>query len=90
MTAANRPSRRQRWPPIVRIIGSCAFCDSGAMISHDDISEALDADRGSGLKDPTPTEALLMIQGDNATGVVPPDLCAQHPALDALLTREMT
>lgn len=40
--------------------------------------------------DPTPDEVILMIQGDDATGEPPPDLCARHPALDALLTREMT
>ena len=74
---------------LIRKIGSAAFCDNGAMISCGDIATALDADRGAGFRDPTPEEVLLMVQGGD-DGIPPPDLCAEHPALDALLTREMT
>lgn len=78
-----------RYPAIAHRIGSCAFCDNGAMISLDDIAAALDADRGAGFRDPTPEEVLLLVQGGE-DGAPPPGLCAAHPALDALLTREMT
>lgn len=74
---------------IVRQIASCAFCDNGAMIDVRDIAAALDADRGAGFTDPTLDEVRLLVQGDE-TGTPPPALCAIHPALDALLTREMT
>jgi hypothetical protein len=82
--------RRRKFPPIVRKIGACAFCDNGAMIALDDIAAALDADRGSGFRDPTPEEVVLLIQGGDSDGIPPPDLCAAHPVLEALLTREMT
>lgn len=75
---------------IVRWISSAAFCDNGAMIKCEDIIAALDADRGAGFQDPTPKEVDLMVQGADPDGQPPPVLCAQHPALDALLTREMT
>lgn len=72
-------------------IQSASFCDNGAMIPFADIAGALDADRGSGFVDPTHAEVLLLVQGsENHGGAPPPDLCARHPALDALLTREMT
>jgi hypothetical protein len=59
------------------------------MISLDDVAAALDADRGAGFRDPTRDEAVLLVQGGDG-GIPPPDLCAVHPALDALLVREMT
>lgn len=30
MTTTYNPARRRKYPPIVRTIGSIAFCDSGA------------------------------------------------------------
>ena len=80
---------RRKHSAIVKAVGSCAFCDNGALISLDDIAAALDADRGAGFRDPTPDEVRLMVQGDD-DGVPPPELCTAHPALDALLTTEMT
>lgn len=74
---------------IIRDIGAAVFCDNGAMIAPKDIATALDADRGSGFRDPTSDEVLLLVQGSD-DGQPPPALCAEHPALDALLTREMT
>ena len=74
---------------LIHKISSAAFCDNGAMISCKDIALALDADRGAGFADPTPADVLLLVQGGDG-GEPPPDLCAAHPALDALLTREMT
>jgi hypothetical protein len=82
-----RPMNRHS---LIRTIGSAAFCDNGAMIDGKDIESALDADRGAGFQDPTPEEVLLLVQGDDPDGQPPPELCAAHPALDALLTREMT
>lgn len=73
----------------MRKIASCAFCDNGAQIELDTIGEALDVDRGAGFHDPTATEVELLVQG-GPTGEPPKALCVQHPALDALLTREMT
>lgn len=81
--------RRRKFPPIVREIASCAFCDNGAMISLDDIAAALDADRGAGFRDPTPDEVTLLVEGGH-DGAPPSELRAAHPALDALLTTEMT
>lgn len=75
---------------IVSWISSAAFCDNGAMIKCADIAAALDADRGAGFRDPTPDEVDLMVQGADPDGQPPPALCAEHPALDALLTSEMT
>lgn len=77
------------YPPIVRTIGSCAFCDNGAMIHLDEIAVALAEDRKAGFRDPTPDEVLLLVQGGDDEEP-PAELRAQHPALDALLTREMT
>lgn len=71
-------------------IGLAAFCDNGAMIDCKAIGAALDADRGAGFRDPTWDEVLLLVQGGDPDGQPPPELCAAHPALDALLTREMT
>jgi len=82
-------SRRRHHRPIARWIMSVALCDNGAEIRLDDISAALDADRSAGFADPTEVEVDLMVQGD-ASGEPPPDLCARHPALDMLLTAEMT
>lgn len=81
--------RRRKYPPIVREISACAFCDNGAAITLDDVAAALDADRSAGFSDPSTEEARLIVQGGE-DGIPPPDLCAAHPALDALLTREMT
>jgi hypothetical protein len=78
----------KRHAPIVKEIGACALCDNGAQIALADIAAALDVDRGAGFRDPTLEEVLLLVQGDN--GVPPPDLCAAHPALNMLLTKEMT
>lgn len=75
---------------LIREIGSAAFCDNGAQISYADIAAALDADRGAGFKDPTPDEVLQLVQGADPDGQPPPKLRAEHPALDALLAREMT
>jgi hypothetical protein len=75
---------------LIRQIGSAAFCDNGVMISREDIAAALDADRGAGFSDPTPNEVLLLVQGGDSDGQQPPAICVVHPALDALLTREMT
>jgi hypothetical protein len=74
---------------IVHTISSAAFCDNGAQIKCADIAAALDADRGAGFRDPTPDETSLLVQGADPDGQPPPALCAEHPALDALLTREM-
>ena len=74
---------------LIRKIGSAAFCDNGATIACKDIACALEADRAAGFQDPTPAEVLLLVQGGK-NGQPPPELCAQHPALDALLVREMT
>lgn len=74
---------------LIHKIGSAAFCDNGAMISCKNIASALDADRGAGFQDPSADEVLLLVQGGD-DGQPPPALCAEHPALDALLTREMT
>ena len=74
---------------LIHKIGSAAFCDNGAQIACADIASALDADRGAGFQDPSPDEVLLLVQGGD-DGQPPPLLCAAHPALDALLTREMT
>ena len=74
---------------LVKDIAACAFCDNGALIQWSDVESALDADRGSGFDDPTHDEVTLLIQG-SADGMPPPELCAAHPALDALLAREMT
>ncbi len=86
---ADQVGRRSKHHKIVRDICACAFCDNGAQLTLDDVAAALDADRGAGFRDPTLDEVKLLVQGDN-TGTPPPDLCAAHPALDALLTREMT
>lgn len=83
---------------LIRKIGSAAFCDNGAMIVHADIASALDADRGAGFADPTPDEVEQMVFGavlaapidPSWDGSPPPEIRAKHPALDALLTREMT
>lgn len=79
---------QKKYPSIVQQIGTCAFCDNGAQIALEDIAAALDADRGAGFRDPTLEEVLLLVQGDD--GVPPPALCAAHPALNMLLTKEMT
>lgn len=78
-------SRRQ----LIHKIGAAAFCDNGAQISRTAIALALDVDRGAGFQDPTPDEVMLLVQGGE-DGKPPPKLCAVHPALEALLTREMT
>ncbi len=74
---------------LIRKIATVAFCDNGAMIFRNKIIAALDADRRAGFRDPTPDEVLLLVQGD-ADGQPPSVLCEEHPALAALLTREMT
>ena len=74
---------------LIHKIRSAAFCDNGAQMACIDIASALDADRGAGFQDPMPDEVLLFCAGGD-DGRPPPTLCAQHPALDALLTREMT
>jgi len=74
---------------LIGTIGSIAFCDNGALISGTDIGAALDADRAAGFQDPTLDEVSLLIQGD-ANGKPPSRLIAEHPALSALLTKEMT
>lgn len=79
---------RPRFSPIVKAIGTCAFCDNGAVIQPEDIAAALNADRGAGFRDPTAEEVELLVQGGD-DGEPPPELRAAHPALDALLTREM-
>lgn len=78
-----------RYSKLVKDIVACAFCDNGAMIAWGDVESALDADRGAGHADPTHEEVTLLIQGGD-DGIPSPALCAAHPALDALLTREMT
>lgn len=75
---------------LIHKIGSAAFCDNGSLIACKDIEAALDANRGAGFRDPTGAEVLLLVQGGDPDGRPPPALCAAHPALDALLTREMT
>lgn len=80
---------RRKFHPIVRWIASAAFCDNGAMIKLDDIAAALDSDRSAGFSDPTKAEADLLVMGDG-DGQISPDLIAKHPALNALLTDEMT
>ena len=82
-------SRRRKFRPIVSKIGSAAFCDNGAMITYDDIDAALDADRSAGFRDPTTEEVDLLVFGDD-DGRIPRRLMKLHPALNALLTREMT
>lgn len=81
--------RRRKFPPVVREIAACVFCDGGAMVSFDAIASALDVDRGAGFRDPTLAEAALIVQGDKE-GPPPSVLCAEHPALDALLEEAMT
>ena len=81
--------KRWNFPPVVRQIAHVAFCDNGADISLDDIAAALDLDRGAGFSDPSPDEVPLLIRGGES-GTPPPELCEKHPALDALLTMEMT
>lgn len=75
---------------LIREIESAAFCDNGAMIALQAIAAALDADRGAGFQDPTLEEVVLLVQGEDPEGQPPLSLCAAHPALDRLLTREMT
>ena len=74
---------------LIHKISSAAFCDNGATLACRDIATALDVDRGAGFMDPIPDEVLLLVQGGD-DGTPPSELCAVHPALDALLTREMT
>ena len=80
---------RRKFRPIVRTIASCAFCDNGTDIALDDIDAALDIDRASGLNDPSAASVRLLVQG-GPNGAVPIHLRRAHPALDALLTMEMT
>lgn len=75
---------------LIRKIGSAAFCDNGTMIDCRNIGDALDADRGAGFQDPTWNEVRLLVQGGDSDGQPPPELSAAHPALYALLIREMT
>lgn len=74
-------------PGLIRLIATCVFCDSGAMIPHADIASALDADRGAGFRDPLFAEVDALVQGGD-DGVVPAELRAAHPALNVLLQRE--
>lgn len=78
-----------RHRPIVRAIATCAFCDGGSIIPLVDVAAALDADRGAGFSDPTGAEVAMLVQGDDS-GTVPRRIRVRHPALDALLTMEMT
>lgn len=60
------------------------------MIALQDIATALDVDRSAGFQDPTLEEVVLLVQGEDPEGQPPLALCAAHPALDRLLTREMS
>jgi len=89
MSVVSASVLRRKFPRIVREIGTCAFCDNGAMIPLDAIASALDADRGAGFRDPAPDEVGTLVQGWEDDERLPA-LRAAHPALDALLNQEMT
>jgi hypothetical protein len=83
------PEQGSLWRTLISTICAGAFCDNGAQIPHRSVERALEEDRKAGFIDPTLDEVTLLISG-GPDGEPPASLRESHPALDALLAREMT
>jgi hypothetical protein len=82
-------SRRE----VVDYLCSAAFCDNGAQVARNTMTEALDIDMASGAPLPTRAQCDALVMGEEVEGgsyEVPELLACRYPAVHALLTEAMT